>query len=245
VKPYLLARQAALGLATRLGFQIQRICPTHSAEIALRELLRAHDIDLVLDVGANVGQFGKMLIDVGWQGRIVSFEPLSEPYAELQRVSAPHPQWEIAERCCIGDHEGEIEVFISENSVASSVLPLTGEMDVYSPDARYRASELVPIHTLDVAAEKALSTARRPFLKVDVQGYEEQVLAGAPRTLARLVGLQIELSFVELYRGQKLYAEFVSWIEREGFVVHRLVPSFVDATTGRWLQADVIAFRPA
>lgn len=91
-------------------------------------MLRAYGVDLVLDVGANVGQFARSLIDVGWTGRIVSFEPMSEPYAALQRASARHPQWEIAERCCIGDHNGEIELHASEDSVASSVLPLSSNL---------------------------------------------------------------------------------------------------------------------
>lgn len=243
MEPYLVARHAILGLANRLGFHIHRICPTHTPDLALREMLRVYGVDLVLDVGANVGQFARKLIEVGWNGRIVSFEPLSEPYATLQTASAPYPQWEIAERCCIGDHNGEMDINISENSIASSVLPLADCMDEYSPDARYRSKESAPMYTLDVAVEKLLLEERRPFLKVDVQGYEEQVLAGGSRTLAQCVGLQIELSFIELYTGQMLFGKLLEQVEREGFVVHRLEPSFVDVTTGRWLQADVLAFR--
>ena len=243
MEPYLVAREAILSLAARLGFQVQRICPTHTPDLALRELLREYDVDLVLDVGANVGQFASKLIDVGWDGRIVSFEPLSEPYEALVRASAAHPQWELAPRCCIGDRSGEIEVHISENSVASSVLPLAESMDTYSPDARYTASESALMYTLDEAAEPYFKDARRPFLKIDVQGYEEQVLAGAAGIFPRLVGLEIEMSFIELYEGQMLFSEMLRRVESEGFVVHRMVPSFSVVENGRWLQVDVILFR--
>jgi len=207
-------------------------------------MLRAYEVDLVLDVGANVGQFAEGLLAAGWRGRIVSFEPLSGPYATLQRASERHPSWEVAERCCIGDHDGEIDVQISENSVASSVLPLADGHTAHSPDARYVASERVPVITLDAAIDPILRGARRPFLKLDVQGYEEQVLAGGSGTVARLVGVDIEVCFIELYKGQMLFGPLLNWVEREGFVVHRLTPSFLDVTTGRWLAADVIAFRP-
>jgi FkbM family methyltransferase len=243
VEPYLVARQAILAVAKRFGLEVRRICPVHNSDLALLEMLRHYDADLVLDVGANVGQFAQNLLEIGWDRRIVSFEPLSQPHAAIVAASARHPNWQIAERCAIGDHNGEIEVHISENSVASSVLPLADSMDQYSPEARYVSKERVPIYTLDDALAKLRLDARRPFLKVDVQGFEEQVLAGAARTLEQAVGLQIELSFIELYAGQMLFGKLLERIERAGFVVHRMDPSFFHVPTGRWLQADVIAFR--
>jgi hypothetical protein len=54
-------------------------------------------VDLLLDVGANVGQYAMRRIETGYSGRIVSFEPLSGPRAALEKEAAGHPNWSIAE----------------------------------------------------------------------------------------------------------------------------------------------------
>jgi FkbM family methyltransferase len=230
-------------LAARVGLKVSKVAPATDDGAALASMLAERRIDLVLDVGANVGQYALSLLDRGYGGRIVSFEPLAGPHNVLVAASRHHPGWVVAERCAIGEREGEIEIHISENSIASSPLAATSALLRSSPDARYVASERAPLHTLDGAAKRWLSESITPFLKIDVQGYEEQVLKGAAATLPLLAGIQIEMSLVRLYEGQMLMTEMLREIETSGFVLHRLMPSFIDVRDGRWLQADGLFFR--
>ncbi len=238
--PLKLALHAAAG---RLGLRVARIAPATDSQTALAALLREHGVDLVLDVGANEGQFASGLLERGFSGRIVSFEPLAAIHARLALRSRTFPGWEIAERCCLGDRDGEVVLQVANESIASSLVGTTPEMERFAPGSRFVAEERAPIYRLDALAPALARGSRAPFLKVDVQGFEEQVLAGARETLPRLAGLQLELSLVRLYAGQALFSQMLRDVEAMGFGLYHLCPAFVDVRDGRWLQADAVFFR--
>src|SRR5262245_37551155 len=231
------------GALRRAGYRLIPIA-LGSEDEGLRALLAAEGIDLVLDVGANTGQYASHLVGIGYAGRILSFEPQSEAHAELTLRARAHPRWQVAPRCCLGEREGEVESHLSRNSISSSVLPIAAAHTAISPEAGYVGSERVPLHRLDPLAREALATSRATLLKIDVQGYERQVLDGAPETLARARGLQVEMSLRPVYEGQMLFRPMLEWIAARGFEPARFTPAFIDPMTGRWLQADVLFFRP-
>ena len=99
-----------------MGFDVKRITPSTSNDLRTRLLLDHHKIGLVLDVGANAGQYASSLRESGYRGKIISFEPLSTMYSVLERASRTDPLWVIASRTAIGNIDGEIEINISENS---------------------------------------------------------------------------------------------------------------------------------
>lgn len=222
------------------------ISPKSSDDVCLQHFLAAHGVDLIFDVGANKGQYAEKVFAHGYGGRIVSFEPLSAPLAVLEAKSRKRPGWEVAERCCIGDQTGEIEVNISESSIASSILPLSAETPPGVPGRSlrgHREGAHVPA-PLDERFDRHLGEATRPFLKIDVQGFESEVLDGARRSIPHLVGMQVELSLVDCYEGQKgSFSQMIRRIEEMGFELIRFFPSFIDTATGRWLQADGLFFR--
>lgn len=206
-------------------------------------MLKHADVDLLLDVGANVGQYAKERFANGYTGRIVSFEPLSGPRSILAREAAGYTNWEIAGQCALGDHEGTVTLHVAEDSEASSVLHATKSHLQYSSHAVEVGTEVVAMARLDRVAQPFLAKGQSPFLKIDVQGFEEQVLQGSTMILPKLVGLQIELSFLAMYDGQKLFPEMLSMINSMGFTLHRMFPAWIEHQTGRWLQADGIFFR--
>src|SRR4051812_7639733 len=108
--------------ANRFGVDIHRHRPMDSDVGRLAMMLASNGVDVVFDVGANVGQFAQSLREAGYHGGIVSFEPLSAAHAQLLRASKGDVDWQVAPRMAIGDHEGEIEMHISGNSVSSSAL---------------------------------------------------------------------------------------------------------------------------
>jgi len=225
------------------GLEIRRYVPPTSPTEGLVASLRKFDIDLVLDVGANKGQFASEIRHWGYGGKIVSFEPLSQVHGELLRSSAGDPLWEVCPRCALGDHNGEVEINIAGNSDSSSILPMLESHKSAAPESAYQGKENVPIKTLDAVAGQYLKDARSVFLKIDTQGFEWHVLDGARETLPNVRGVLVELSLVPLYEGQHLWREVINRLEAEGFTLWAFKPVFSDQATGRTLQVDGVFYR--
>lgn len=206
--------------------------------------LRTRGVGVVLDIGANSGQYSAGLRKAGFDGRIVSFEPLSEPFSALKRRASGDALWECRQGA-LGDTDGTISINVAGNSgESSSVLPmLQRHQDAYPP-ANYIATEDVPIRRLDTIASEVIGPNEVSFLKIDVQGFEKQVLAGGEATVKdSCVGLQLELSFVPLYEGAMLIPEALDLLYSKGFTLTGMLPCFTDPRNGQMLQADGIFLR--
>lgn len=225
------------------GFDIQRYNPSLSTDAQLMMMLEKHKVNLIFDIGANVGQFGRQLRDAGYKGRIVSFEPLSTAREKLLSASQNDPLWEVAQQAAIGSENGETEIHVAGNSVSSSVLAMLDTHINAAPDSAPVGREKVPLRRLDTIALERLAPDSVLFMKIDTQGYEDNVLEGATRLLGEAVGLQIELSLVPLYQGQGLYDEMIAQLNANGFELWGLTSAFVDPSNGRLLQIDATLFR--
>ena len=232
--------QRAANLA---GFDIQRLGHDSKAAHQLLKGINRFEIDLILDVGANVGQFALELRSLGYQGRLVSFEPLSNAHPELEKAAGRDSRWTVHPRCAIGAHDGEVEINIAGNSLSSSILPMMESHASAAPGSAYIGAEKVPMFRLDTVAPPYLGKAHKPFLKIDTQGYEWQVLDGAGAILPRMSGVLCELSLVPLYDGQRLWLELIQRLEDEGFTLWSIYKGFTDPRDGRTLQVDAAFFR--
>ena len=227
----------------RAGYDLHRFLPTSSPDAQVAQTLRKLGIDLVLDVGANVGQYGQLIRELGYTGRIVSFEPLPVAHAALTANAARDAAWTIAPRAAIGDRDGEIDINVAGNSASSSVLDMLGTHSDAAPESAYVGKERVTLSRLDAAAEPYVCGARNVFVKVDTQGYEAAVVRGGPIVFARAAAVQIELSMVPLYAGQPLWDEMIALMGTQGLVLWALWPGFADPASGRLLQVDAIFAR--
>jgi FkbM family methyltransferase len=228
----------------RLGLEVRRYSLMNSPEDQFRSMLARHGIDLILDIGANTGQYSvELRRRMGYRGRIVSFEPLPAAHAQLVRAAAGDPLWEVAPRVAIGGSEGAVTLHVAGNSQSSSVLPMLDSHATAAPQSRYTRDEVVPMTTLDVAANGYLRDSSCVLLKIDTQGYELEVLRGAPAMLARASAVQIEMSLAPLYEGQMLMRDLWGVLEAAGFELWTLLPVFVDQASGRLLQVDAAFFR--
>jgi FkbM family methyltransferase len=230
-------------LANRVGVDIHRHRPEASEHGRLSAMLTFHGINLLLDVGANTGQFAQSMRGAGYRGRIVSFEPLSSAHRELRLNSRDDSEWEVAPPVAIGDREGEIEMHIAGNSVSSSALPMLQTHVSAVPTSACIGRERVRLSRLDTAARGYLFPSAMAFLKIDTQGYEDRVLDGASHVLDRIRGLQLELSLVPLYEGQHLFAPLIERLCALGFSIWAIWPGFHDPKNGRMLQMDATFFR--
>jgi len=225
------------------GFELHRLSPASNPALQLLKALNRFEIDLVLDVGANVGQFASELRSVGYKGNLVSFEPLSAAHQALSKAASRDPKWHVHPCGAIGDHDGEIVINIAGNSVSSSVLPMMESHASAAEDSAYVGVERVPLRRLDSVAPDYLAKSRCPFLKIDTQGFEWQVLDGAREILPQMRGVLCELSLVPLYEGQHLWEEIIGRLIQAGFTLWALQQGFIDSRNGRTLQMDGIFFR--
>jgi len=207
-------------------------------------LIESLKVDLVVDVGANEGQYASELRALGYAGRIVSIEPLTAPFKALARRAASDPSW-VAIQSAVGAVDEELDMDVAANRGASSslmtMLPLH---ESNAPEARIVGQERVRVRRLDDLVPDEIANAARPFVKVDVQGFEMRVLDGAGGVLARIAGLQVELQLLPLYSGAPTFLEMLDRLAADDFALVGLEPVFV-ASDGRLLAADGLFVRTA
>lgn len=226
----------------RLGIDVSRY-PVGMPEYQVARLLRHHRVDAVLDVGANTGQYAAALRAGGYDGRIESFEPIGELHRRLLRQCAGDLRW-TAWHCALGEHAGPATINVAGNAGASSsLLPMLEQHVEAAPGAVYVRTERIEVNRLDALWERLAGPGERVFLKLDVQGFERHVLAGAGARVADCVGLQLEVSLVPLYEGGMLFREATDWAEDNGFALMQVLPGFTDGRSGRMLQCDMVLFR--
>jgi len=225
------------------GFDFKRINARSNASFQLLLALKKFEVDLVIDVGANIGQFASELRSIGYQGEIISFEPLMVAHKVLSNKVSHDSKWNAHTRCAVGDYDGQIVINVSGNSVSSSVLPMMPLHSEVAVGSTYISLEHVPIFKLDTVLPQYLAKSKYPILKIDTQGFEWQVLDGAREIMPKIKGIKCELSLFPLYEGQKLWIETIQRIESEGFSLWAIQPGFTDSNNGRTLQIDAIFFR--
>lgn len=203
--------------------------------------LASHDIDTVVDVGANVGQFATQLRHAGFTGHIVSVEPMSAAFAELSRRAAKDPRWDCV-NAGISDEPGTQTINISGNSYSSSMLPMTQTHLQAAPDSAAVATEEVSLVGIPELVATYAIEPTRTLLKVDTQGFEGHVLTSAGDLLPQFAAVQVELSFVELYAGQPLHDELTERLRSAGFTLWSLETG-VSGPDGRLLQIDGLFVR--
>ncbi len=221
-----------------LGLNVERYFGKELALKSLVKVAKQNEIDLLLDVGANTGQFSLKMIEAGFDKQVISFEPLSSAYPVLLKNVQHYPNWKAFDRCAIGDADGEIEINISLNSHSSSILQINKEHTDAAPTAAFVDKEKVAIRKLD-----SISTAFDPFknilLKIDTQGFEKNVLAGAERLIEHKVKIiQLEMSLLPLYEGVMPFEEMVSYMNRLNFKPLFYSPGYVDRTTEQIQQLE-------
>jgi FkbM family methyltransferase len=205
-------------------------------------LMASRGITVLLDVGANIGQFALRTRSAGYERRIVSFEPMRTAYAELSARAASDSGWECR-RQALGRSAGASEIHISRNSFSSSLLEMEERHLRSAPEAAYVGAEEISVVALDSIWDEIVARSDRPFLKLDVQGFELEALRGAERSLQKLAGVETELSLVPLYEGAPAHGEVIEHLEAAGFRLAGVEPNFFDPETAELLQADAIFVR--
>lgn len=196
------------------------------------------ELDLIFDVGANTGQYGKRIRKAGYLGTIVSFEPISSAHVELLETSHRDSKWLVHKKSAIGNINGSAEIRVSSNSVSSSLLAMADAHLNAAPESLYKTSETVEMETLDKIGATYFQGHKIIGLKIDVQGYEMEVLRGAKDVITKFDFIQLEMSLTELYKEQVMYFEIDEYLRNFGFTIWGMIPGFRDSRNGRLLQYD-------
>lgn len=228
----------------RLGIDINRYRPPEDIPTAVdmrrAGLLQALAIDVLLDVGANVGQYAQSARRMGYSGRIISFEPVSAVFEGLAKKANADPLWD-AIQCGLGPSAGTAQINVAGNNAeSSSFLQMAKRTVEEAPRAAYVGSETVRVRALDDLTSELVRPSDKLWLKLDVQGFELAVLEGATRTLDQVLGLELELSLVPLYDGQPLVNEALGRVAAMGFQLIGVEEVFHDAAQLRSLQLNGI-----
>ena len=231
-------------LLRRVDLELRNFSIEKSENARFFTMLSHHKVNTIFDIGANEGQFGVILRDFGYKGKIISFEPLTDAREELQRISQDDPLWEIAPQAAIGDEDGEVDVNIAGNSESSSILNMLDSHLEAAPSSKYIGKEKVLLRKLDTLSQDFIDDNSVVFLKIDTQGYEEKVMNGAHKLMKNIVGLQLEISLVPLYESHSLLDDMFQNLKEKGFELWGISTVFSDPHTAQLLQIDATFFRP-
>ena len=195
------------------------------------------NISTVLDIGANTGQFAEHIHRILPEAQIISFEPLADCYDELVKNGRKLGRF-TAYNYALSDEEGNTSIYRSEFSPSSSLLPMGDLHKAAFPHTRGGTVETVSTRRLDDMQDLGITY---PLLvKIDVQGFEDHVIAGGSATIGRAAVLIVETSFQTLYDHQPLFDDVYRQLRELGFAYHGNWFQDNDARDGAALQSDSI-----
>jgi FkbM family methyltransferase len=178
--------------------------------------LRRLGITLILDVGANIGQFVEGIRRGGFTGSIVSFEPVKQAFDELSQRATTDDRW-LAVHSALGAESGKASINVSNHTTMSSFRTIKSHFVTTRSWAGISRHEIVPITTLDAVFSDYVDLSDRVLLKIDVQGFEDQVLLGASQSLPHIAAVQLEAAITPTYEDEPELSEYIASLRRQGF----------------------------
>lgn len=220
------------------GFQIKRY---PNADVRNRmNALAFHQITHVIDVGANCGQYASGLRELGYTGKISSFEPQSGAFLKLQQKAAHDPNCDVYP-FALGQNEENANIHITQNSFSSSILPMTELHAANVHHIQTVKTESILVRKLDQVFSDLVEPSETVLLKIDTQGYEKEVLLGGLNSIQQITLLQLEMSLFQLYSGETLFRDMLNFLHSLHFRLYALEgDNLSDKKTGQLLQIDGI-----
>lgn len=223
-----------------VGIEIVKY-PTDELDRRIK-LIENYNIDVILDIGANIGQYGGEMRNLGFKGELLSFEPMKKAFSILEKNASKDKNWKVF-NYSIGERNGETTINIAKNSVSSSLLENLPQLTESAPEAAFVEKETIEIKKLDSIFESLNLNGKNVYLKIDTQGYEEMVLIGAEKSLELITGIQIEMAFIPTYEGAITFDKMKTKLNDLGFHLMALENGFYDKKTGKQLEIDGIFYK--
>lgn len=197
-------------------------------------------MDYLVDVGAHRGNFANEVFSELDLSEGILFEPnpslFETSILKLIEGNSKISGFNIA----LGATKGKSKLHVAKNDgLSSSLLKMLDLHEKMAPDANYSFDHEINVDTLDNLVPNSWKDI---LLKIDVQGFELEVLKGANSTLLRTNVIVVEVSFDDLYQGAPSPADLISYLYERNFVIYQIHPVFT-SPSNRWLQADLIMVR--
>lgn len=242
-----LAKNAVRSAVNRIGFDVVRLRNSH-ADLGthLMNVFANNQIDCVLDVGANAGQYGRALRELGFAGQIESFEPVSGVFRRLQAEAAGDALWHC-HQLALGDQDERKTINVFESTVFSSFLDASDYSKGVWKSLDRAHPEEVQVARLDTifASIVARTGARRFYLKMDTQGFDKNVFDGAKGVLQSIYAIQSEVSLIPVYKAMPPAYEVLSQYHAAGFLISGMYPINRDEKTLAVVEYDCVMVRGA
>ena len=224
------------------GYKFKKTRWLYEKNLNLIKSLNNNNINSIIDVGANNGQFAEEIFKNGFNGYVLSFEPLKIEHSNLldKKFEMKEYNWEIAERCGLGASEKKLDINISGMRQSSSILDISEIHTNLYPKSINIGKEEIDIFPLDKYYNKIINMKKNILIKIDTQGYELEILKGAKKTLEYVDAVYAEVSLVKLYKSQPLFDEIFDFIKKFGFSVWSVDRAVGNKNTGQTYQLDVL-----
>lgn len=195
------------------------------------------NLETVVDIGANRGQFALAVRRWAPKARIVSFEPLNDAAITFRNVFLKDSRV-ILHQAAIGPWAGEAAIHVAAADDSSSLLPISPlQVRLFPGTGEIRTEKIKVARLSDYVIPEEIDPPA--MLKLDVQGYELEALRGCEELLPRFSYIYAECSFVELYTGQALVDEIIAWLRERGWCLDGIFNMTYDRK-GKSVQADFI-----
>ena len=178
-------------------------------------------------------------MQLGYSKKIISFEPLTNAFMELNTNSLKDDNW-LANNYAIGNEDAKSVINIAGNSLSSSILNMLPSHIESEQLSKYIAQEEIEVKKLDSVFNSFCKKDEKVMVKIDTQGFEKNVIDGATKSLMNIKIIQLEMSIVPLYENEMLFIEMINYLDNKGFQLFSLENVFSDPTTGQLLQVDGI-----
>jgi FkbM family methyltransferase len=228
-----------------VGYHLGKFPPRDSLDYLLQELLRHFEINCVIDVGAHDGEYAHSLRDIGYKGRIVSFEPVKATFQRLSAGFAGDPNWK-GFNFALGAKDAELTMNLHQDSQFNSFLPVSSYGNERFSQYLGTEKEVVPIRRLDDLFAECVSGLPNPsvYLKIDTQGFDMEVIEGAKASMAQVKGLQSELSVKPVYEGSPDFTTSLTRLTGLGFEPAGMFSINRDSNGLSVVEFDCVMVRP-
>lgn len=214
-------------------------------QLRIKTLLDRYQINVVIDVGANEGQFASELRRIGYQGKIISFEPIASVFEKLTTVATLDRDWDVY-NLALGQENSQKTIYIAGDSAFSSLLKSNDWCEQeFGDESVGKREETVIVRRLDELLHETIKNLdqARIYLKMDTQGYDLEVFMGLGAMAKQVLALQSEMSVVPIYQGMPHLTESISFFEQAGFGIAGMYPVSTEKSALRVVEFDCLMVR--
>jgi FkbM family methyltransferase len=201
-------------------------------------VLNSHQISLVIDGGANQGQYASRIRNDGYKGKILSIEPGSTAYEKLRENSYPDNLWDCMQ-VALGSSNGTSLLNLSSNQGMSSSLKIPAGHLAEFPTVKFEGAEQVSVITLE---DLLIKRDERVFIKLDIQGSELEAIKGIKTQLFKVAAFEIEMTLVPMYQNESTLGAVINLIEELGFQLFS-ISEFGKGKNGQVTYFDILAIK--